>query len=193
MDARNTGALIAARRKAMGLTQKQLAERLLVSDKAVSKWENGASYPEVTLLPPLAQILGITVDELLAGAVREQEQSQETEQADAADTPEKQSHYLKVIRKKCDEINALVTKMIVLTKSEYELSGGNESVLPDAEIRAFIAANGDEYRSRGLRISYAGEEAPPLKISAADFARLLTNIADNSLKYKNGAEGRLQI
>lgn len=73
MDARNTGALIAARRKAMGLTQKQLAERLLVSDKAVSKWENGASYPEVTLLPPLAQILGITVDELLAGAVREQE------------------------------------------------------------------------------------------------------------------------
>lgn len=110
-----------------------------------------------------------------------------------ADTPEKQSHYLKVIRKKCDEINALVTKMIVLTKSEYELSGGNESVLPDAEIRAFIAANGDEYRSRGLRISYAGEEAPPLKISAADFARLLTNIADNSLKYKNGAEGRLQI
>ena len=91
MDARNTGALIAARRKAMGLTQKQLAERLLVSDKAVSKWENGASYPEVTLLPPLAQILGITVDELLAGAVREQEQSQETEQADAADTPEKQA------------------------------------------------------------------------------------------------------
>ena len=44
MDARNTGALIAARRKAMGLTQKQLAERLLVSDKEVSKWENGVSH-----------------------------------------------------------------------------------------------------------------------------------------------------
>nr|WP_300187562.1 helix-turn-helix domain-containing protein [uncultured Agathobaculum sp.] len=43
MDARNTGALIAGRRKALGLTQKQLAERLLVSDKAVSKWENGDS------------------------------------------------------------------------------------------------------------------------------------------------------
>ncbi len=43
MDARNTGALIAARRKALGLTQKQLAERLLVSDKAVSKWEVGVS------------------------------------------------------------------------------------------------------------------------------------------------------
>lgn len=70
MDVRKTGALIAERRKALGLTQKELAEQLLVSDKAVSKWETGAGYPEVTLLPLLAQTLGITVDELLAGEVR---------------------------------------------------------------------------------------------------------------------------
>lgn len=89
MDARNTGALIAQRRKALGLTQKQLAERLLVSDKAVSKWENGASYPEVTLLPPLAQILGLTVDELLAGAVREEEQANDAAEAD--DAPKEQA------------------------------------------------------------------------------------------------------
>lgn len=86
MDARNTGALIAARRKALGMTQKQLAERLLISDKAVSKWEVGASYPEVTLLPPLAQLLGITVDELLAGEVQEEETADDT--AQAADMPE---------------------------------------------------------------------------------------------------------
>ena len=67
MDARKTGALITARRKALGLTQKELAERLTVSDKAVSKWETGAGYPEVTMLPLLAATLGITVDELLAG------------------------------------------------------------------------------------------------------------------------------
>mgnify|MGYP001864105638 CR=1 FL=1 len=85
MDARNTGALIAARRKALGLTQKQLAERLLVSDKAVSKWEVGASYPEVTLLPPLAQILGLTVDELLAGEVRGEPEQEQT--AAPEDTP----------------------------------------------------------------------------------------------------------
>lgn len=84
MDARNTGALIAARRKALGLTQKQLAERLLVSDKAVSKWEVGASYPEVTLLPPLAQILGLTVDELLAGEVRDEEPPPEDSAESAA-------------------------------------------------------------------------------------------------------------
>lgn len=44
MDARKTGALIAERRKALGLTQKELAEQLLVSDKAVSKWETGVSH-----------------------------------------------------------------------------------------------------------------------------------------------------
>ena len=70
MDARKTGALITARRKALGLTQKELAERLTVSDKAVSKWETGAGYPEVTMLPLLAATLGITVDELLAGETR---------------------------------------------------------------------------------------------------------------------------
>lgn len=70
MDAKKTGALIAERRKALGLTQKELAGRLLISDKAVSKWETGAGYPEVTMLPLLAETLGITVDELLAGEVR---------------------------------------------------------------------------------------------------------------------------
>ena len=70
MDAKKTGALIAERRKTLGLTQKELAGRLIVSDKAVSKWETGAGYPEVTLLPLLAETLGITVDELLAGEVR---------------------------------------------------------------------------------------------------------------------------
>lgn len=70
MDAKKTGALIAERRKALGLTQKELAGRLIVSDKAVSKWETGAGYPEVTMLPLLAETLGITVDELLAGELR---------------------------------------------------------------------------------------------------------------------------
>ena len=64
---RRMGALIAARRRALGLTQKQLAARLLVSDKAVSKWELGGGYPDPALLAPLAAALDLTVDELLAG------------------------------------------------------------------------------------------------------------------------------
>lgn len=62
-----TGKLICELRKMKNLTQKELANYLNVSDKAVSKWERGESYPEVTIIPQLAGILEITVDELLDG------------------------------------------------------------------------------------------------------------------------------
>ncbi len=64
------GALIAELRKEQGLTQKQLAEQLGVTDKAVSKWERGAGYPDITLLSKLAAALHISTGELLNG-VRE--------------------------------------------------------------------------------------------------------------------------
>ncbi len=59
------GAFVAQLRKEKGLMQKELAAKLYVSDKAVSKWERGLSIPDVTLLVPLAEILGVTVSELL--------------------------------------------------------------------------------------------------------------------------------
>lgn len=67
MDKEKVGALIAALRKERGLTQKELAQELFVSDKAVSKWERGLAMPDVTLLIPLSESLGITVTELLEG------------------------------------------------------------------------------------------------------------------------------
>lgn len=54
-------------RKEKGLTQEELAEKLGVSSQAVSKWENDASCPDISLLPQLCRILGITTDELLSG------------------------------------------------------------------------------------------------------------------------------
>ncbi|MBR2409395.1 MAG: helix-turn-helix transcriptional regulator [Lachnospiraceae bacterium] len=59
------GAFVSLLRKEKGLTQKELAERLFISDKAVSKWETGTSIPDTALLMPLADLLGITVTELL--------------------------------------------------------------------------------------------------------------------------------
>ena len=61
------GALIAKLRKERNMTQKELAAKLGVTDKAVSKWERSLSYPDVTLLLPLADALGITASELLNG------------------------------------------------------------------------------------------------------------------------------
>ena len=65
IDKEKFGAFVAQLRKEKGLMQKELAEKLYVSDKAVSKWERGLSIPDVALLVPLAEILGVTVTELL--------------------------------------------------------------------------------------------------------------------------------
>lgn len=62
------GQFIACLRREQQLTQRQLAERLYVSDKAVSKWERGESLPSVALLMPLARCLGVSVNELLNGS-----------------------------------------------------------------------------------------------------------------------------
>lgn len=67
MDQIKTGKFIAAMRKEKGLTQRQLADRLEISDKTVSKWETGKGLPEVGLMLPLCEILNINVNELLSG------------------------------------------------------------------------------------------------------------------------------
>lgn len=67
MDALKTGTLIAETRKELNLTQKDLAQALHVSIQAVSKWERGLNFPDIILLEPLAQALGLTVSELLSG------------------------------------------------------------------------------------------------------------------------------
>ena len=67
MDTVKTGNLIAETRKQLNLTQNDLAQRLHVSPQAVSKWERGLSFPDVSLLEPLAQQLGLTVSDLLSG------------------------------------------------------------------------------------------------------------------------------
>ena len=67
MDKERTGQLITELRKEKGLTQKQLAEALNVTDKAVSKWERGLSFPDISMLEPISQILDISIMELLAG------------------------------------------------------------------------------------------------------------------------------
>ncbi len=67
IDMQCFGSFVAEKRKEKGLTQKQLAEKLYVSNKAVSKWERGQSLPDINLLEPLAQVLGVRVTELLHG------------------------------------------------------------------------------------------------------------------------------
>ncbi|MBE6770168.1 MAG: helix-turn-helix domain-containing protein [Ruminococcaceae bacterium] len=67
MDAKSIGNSIAKLRKKSGLTQSQLAQKLNISDKTVSRWENGLGYPEITQFPVLSELFGVTVDYLMTG------------------------------------------------------------------------------------------------------------------------------
>ena len=65
MKKQSFGAMIAAMRKEQGMTQLELAEKMGVTDKAVSKWERDLSFPDVNSIPRLAEIFDVTVDEIM--------------------------------------------------------------------------------------------------------------------------------
>ena len=69
MDQKKIGIFIAQRRKELDMTQKELAEKLGITDRAVSKWETGRSMPDLSLLQPLSHVLEIDVNDLLNGAI----------------------------------------------------------------------------------------------------------------------------
>lgn len=100
LDKERFGEFLSVRRKEKGYTQKELARRLFVSDKAVSKWERGAGMPDISLLIPLAEILDVTVTELLEG--------QEVENAAGMDT---------------EHVEELVKKALALSDETLETAG----------------------------------------------------------------------
>ena len=65
MTNKSMAEVISSRRKELGLTQKDLAEKMNITDKAVSKWERGIACPDTAAIPKLAQILGVSLEELM--------------------------------------------------------------------------------------------------------------------------------
>ena len=74
MEKKTIGKFISALRRAHGMTQKELGEKLYVSDKTVSRWERDEGAPDLTLIPVIAEIFGVTCDELLRGERRSPEE-----------------------------------------------------------------------------------------------------------------------
>ena len=87
MEKKTIGQFIAALRKANGMTQRELAEQLNVSDKAVSRWERDESAPDLSLIPVIAEIFGVTSDEILRG---ERATRQESTNSPASEKGKKQ-------------------------------------------------------------------------------------------------------
>ena len=81
MEKKTIGGFIAALRKANGMTQKELADRLNVSDKTVSRWERNDGAPDLAVIPIIAEIFDVTCDELLRG-----ERKSPTERAEASES-----------------------------------------------------------------------------------------------------------
>lgn len=87
------GKRIAAHRKRLGLTQEQLAERMGVTPQAVSKWENDQSCPDISALPHLAEVFGITVDALLGRETPKPEEPEVVVGELEKDTPENDNEF----------------------------------------------------------------------------------------------------
>jgi transcriptional regulator with XRE-family HTH domain len=115
MDSQKIGKLIMELRKSKKLTQKGLADILNVTDKAVSKWERGVGYPEITLIPELAEALDISVSELLNGRVMENEKLESGledsvknelyfSNSDISQSTEQRFGYAMAVRVKTDDI-----------------------------------------------------------------------------------------
>ena len=73
MDLKKTGLFISGIRKEKSMTQKELAERLSVTDKAVSRWETGKGFPDVSILKNLSEVLGVSITEIVNGEKAEHE------------------------------------------------------------------------------------------------------------------------
>lgn len=104
MDQRKIGEFIARLRKEQGLTQKQLAEKLELTDKAISKWECGYSMPDNGIMISLCDILGISVNELLSG-----------EKLSSTDYNKKAEENIMNLIQECNESKTSQTKKMFIT------------------------------------------------------------------------------
>lgn len=69
MNAKKVGWFIAQKRKEASMSQKELSDYLHVTDKAISKWERGLSFPDISLLIPLSEVLNVSLYDLLTGGI----------------------------------------------------------------------------------------------------------------------------
>ncbi len=116
------GKFIASERKRKGYTQKQLSEKLGISDKTISKWERGNGFPEVSLLLPLCGELDITVNELLSGErVSEEDYRKKAEENMVNLVREAQESKKKII------LSAMVALLVIVAATPmFVISGAIE-------------------------------------------------------------------
>ena len=116
MDTVKIGKYIAQKRKDLGLTQREIAEQLGMSDKSVSKWERGVCLPEVSMYMELCRILGISLNEFIAGEDIEQVELQEKSEQNILDVTKDGNH-------KKRRLKAIIAVLVCICVAVTSLSG----------------------------------------------------------------------
>ena len=111
MDPKKTGIVISEARKQLEMTQKDLADKLYVSDKAVSKWERGLCFPDISVLIPLTEILNISLYDLLRGEKLNKKEVEET----LKNTINYSNSEIKRKKKKYITFSSIIILIMVLT------------------------------------------------------------------------------
>ena len=185
MDKTCFGNFIARQRRQLGMTQRDLAEQLHVTDRAVSKWERGCSYPDVTLLEPLAAALEISVEELLTGHAQTHESLPAVQAVLAISGEEKKQ---RLARKRYTALAAIAAALVLVVLLVMQGNGAlmtdYETVSPDGNIslRVYRAAIGKGFQVKadeplcmeGALCPYCGRGAGEWKASQPLEARLHT-------------------
>lgn len=156
LDTNKVGFKISSMRKKIGISQEKLAEMLCISPQAISKWENGHTLPETSLLPVLAQIFGCTIDEIIMPAYSFDEKIEETKPT--------------LLEQQAEHIAQYVVKKMEDKIKPKELIGLSDDIISEAIINkhgdiGFITINrGKESRSEGKICTKITVTTPQKKI-----------------------------
>ena len=176
------GRFIASERKRLGFTQKQLAEKLNISDKTISKWECGNGFPDVSLLMPLCSELEITVNELLSGErVSEEDYQKKAEENMMMIIKEKEENkkrYVLTIICGIISVVSYLTILLVVCFYTNEISTPVKLLLISVAcailaVGIFISVNGD--RTIGyFKCKHCGEHFVPSRFDYNISAHIVT-------------------
>ncbi len=161
MNALETGKFISSKRREKGITQKELAEKLGVTDKAVSKWETGRGMPDVSVLEDLSKELEVSVSEILNGGEVERELLPETADKIIVDTMKDSSK--KVNRKRLMAIGAGVAASILIICALIFSYLFSRTVAPD-DIETLDKSINNRYRDESAQVLEAKNEQDKLVV-----------------------------
>lgn len=137
MEKKTMGTFLAALRRANGMTQRELAEKLNVSDKSVSRWENDDGTPDLALLPVIAEVFGVTCDELLRG---ERAATQPTAAQESARTEKVEKQRRRLLHASLSRFRSHSVLALALAAVGFLIAHGCNSALERALIGFFLGA-----------------------------------------------------